>query len=103
MGRDLLRAILLMIAGFESRRRSERVRLAMTEIKEGRRRTLSGKPPGRPRRVTSEKVEIGRRLRDEGLAWSAVAMRVGLPIETVRKAVQESLTPPVLDATPGSA
>jgi len=45
MGRDLLRAILPVITAFESRRKSERVRVAMREIKEGRRPTRSGRPP----------------------------------------------------------
>lgn len=79
MGRDLLRAILPVIATFESRRRSERVRVAMKEIKEGHRATRSGRPPGRPVRVTPEKEAAILRLHGEGLSWRAVAQRVGLP------------------------
>jgi DNA invertase Pin-like site-specific DNA recombinase len=52
MGRDLLRAILPVIASFESRRRSERVKVAMQQIKDGLRPTRSGRPPGRPPRIT---------------------------------------------------
>lgn len=89
MGRDLLRAILPVIAAFETRRRSERVRVAMREIKEGRRRTRSGRPPGRPRRVTEVLAEKAETLRQQGLAWSAVAQHVGLPAETCRRAVYE--------------
>ena len=86
MARDLLRAILPVVASFESRRKSERVRLAMRELREGRRKTRTGNPVGRPRRVTEEKAALVRRLRGEGLAWADVARRVGLPAETCRKA-----------------
>ncbi|HTT36026.1 MAG TPA: recombinase family protein [Thermoplasmata archaeon] len=82
LGRDVLLALLPVIAAFESKRRSERVRLAMNEIKAGRRTTRSGRPPGRPRRLDDEK---GRRivdLRRSGMAWRVVAQRVGLPTGT---------------------
>jgi DNA invertase Pin-like site-specific DNA recombinase len=82
MGRDLLRAILPVIASFESRRKSERVRVAMREIREGRRQTRSGRPPGRPRRVTPEKAARLIELRRIGLKWREVAGRVGLPAGT---------------------
>lgn len=85
MGRDLLRAILPVIASFESRRKSERVRVAMREIKEGRRRTRSGRLPGRPRRVTPELAARVRELRGRGLPWKTVAQHVGLPAGTCRK------------------
>ncbi|MGI0130822.1 MAG: recombinase family protein, partial [Thermoplasmata archaeon] len=65
LGRDVLLALLPVIASFESKRRSERVRVAMREIREGRRRTRSGRPPGRPRRVTPELLERMRALREE--------------------------------------
>lgn len=89
LGRDVLLALLPVIASFESKRRSERVRLAMKEIKEGRRRTRSGRPPGRPRRVTEEHVAKAEMLRNQRLSWAAVAQRVGLPKETCRRAVWE--------------
>lgn len=89
LGRDVLLALLPVIASFESKRRSERVRLAMLEIKEGRRRTRSGRPPGRPRRVTEEHAAKAESLRMEGLPWALVAQRVGLPKETCRRAVYE--------------
>ncbi|HEV2519112.1 MAG TPA: recombinase family protein [Thermoplasmata archaeon] len=82
MGRDLLRAILPVIASFESRRRSERVRVAMREIREGRRATKSGRPPGRPRRVTPEKVSKIIEFRMLGMKWREVAPHVGLPAGT---------------------
>ena len=46
LGRDVLLALLPVIAAFESKRRSERVPVAMGEIKAGRRRTRSGRPRG---------------------------------------------------------
>lgn len=87
MGRDLLRAILPVIASFESRRKSERVRVAMREIKEGRRATRSGRPPGRPVRATPEKVREAARLHDDAVPWAEVAQRTGLKAETARRAV----------------
>ncbi len=89
LGRDVLLALLPVIASFESKRRSERVRMAMREIKEGRRRTRSGRPPGRPRRVTPDHAAKAEALRAEGLPWATVAQRVGLPKETCRRAVYE--------------
>lgn len=89
LGRDVLLALLPVIASFESKRRSERVRVAMRDIKEGRRRTRSGRPPGRPRRVTEELSAKAEALRSEGLSWAAIAQRVALPKETCRRAVYE--------------
>ena len=88
--RNLLLSTLSSVAAFESRRKSERVRVAMKEIREGRRKTRSGRPPGRPRRVTPEKVGTAIELRRSGRSWADVAMRVGLPIETIRKAARVS-------------
>lgn len=79
MGRDLLRAILPVLATFESRRRSERVLVAMREIKVGRRITRSGIPPRRPRRMSPEKSERILRLKAQGLTYRVIAQRVGLP------------------------
>lgn len=79
LGRDVLLALLPVISAFESKRRSERVRLAMREIKSGRRATRSGRAPGRPVRVTPEKVAAILAYRAQGLTWRAVAQRVGLP------------------------
>ena len=91
IGRTILRAILPIIASFESRRRQERVRVAMKEIHSGRRPTRSGRPVGRPRRITLEKVQLARKLREQGLTWREVAGKVGLPAETCRKAVREEI------------
>lgn len=79
LGRDVLLALLPVVASFESKRRSERVRVAMREIKEGRRATRSGRPPGRPVRVTPEKATAILRWHAQGLSWRAVAQKVGLP------------------------
>jgi DNA invertase Pin-like site-specific DNA recombinase len=86
MGRDLLRAILPVIATFESRRRAERVSVAMRELKEGRRQTRSGKPWHRPIRVTPEKLEALLKLRSQGKPWATVAQAVGLPANTCKSA-----------------
>ena len=85
LGRDVLLALLPVISAFESKRRSERVRVAMREIKEGRRRSRSGRPPGRPRRLTLELEARIRSLRATGLRWSVIAQRVQLPAGTCRK------------------
>lgn len=86
LGRDVLLALLPVIASFESKRRSERVRLAMQEIREGRRRTRSGRPPGRPRRVTPDLLERIRTLREEQhLPWSRVAVTLHVPAGSCRK------------------
>ncbi len=82
MGRDLLRAILPVIATFESKRKPERVRVAMREVREGRRKTRSGRPTGRPIRVTPEKAQAILQFRAQGLPWKAIAGRVGLPAGT---------------------
>jgi DNA invertase Pin-like site-specific DNA recombinase len=80
--RNLLLSVTASVAAFESRRKSERVRVAMRAIREGRRPTRSGKPPGRPRRVTPEKAARIMELRGLKLKWREVAGRVGLPAGT---------------------
>lgn len=85
LGRDILRGILPTIAAFEARRRSERTRLAMAEIKSGRRTTRSGRPPGRQRKVTEVKARRIRELRNGGRPWAEVAQRVQLPVGTCRR------------------
>lgn len=90
LGRELLLCIPPTIAAFESIRRSERVRTAMKEIREGRRRTRSGRPPGRPRRLTDEKMLQILGLRRSGLPFPMIAQRVGLPAGTCRYAFSVS-------------
>lgn len=94
MARDLLRGILPVISSFESRRRSERTRVAMREIRERRRKTRSGRPVGRPRRVTPEVSARIAEARASGLTWKETARRAGVPAETCRKAVRASRTVP---------
>lgn len=94
LGRDLLRGILPTIAAFEARRRSERTRLAMQEIRAGRRRTRTGRAPGRPLKMTPKLaariVELRKRGgRDGGqLPWKQVAILSGVPEGTCRKVPQ---------------
>jgi DNA invertase Pin-like site-specific DNA recombinase len=85
LGRDLLRGILPTIAAFEAQRRSERTRVAMKEIREGRRATRSGRPPGRQRKVTEQKARRLTELREGGMQWPQVAQEVGLAAGTCRR------------------
>ncbi len=87
LGRDVLLALLPVIASFESKRRSERVRVAMRDIKEGRRKTRSGRPPGRPIRATPEKISAIMNLKAEGCTYRVMAQRVGLPRGTCANVV----------------
>lgn len=100
MGRDLLRAFLPVIASFESRRRSERVRVAMKEIKSGRRPTRSGRPPGRPRIVTNDLVNRAAALRAQGKSWARIAQSLGPKAETCRRATFSLLSKTYLEASP---
>ena len=43
--------------------------------------------PGRPRKVTPERIEEAVQLRSEGLTWEGVGQRLGLKPETCRRAV----------------
>lgn len=85
MNREILLALLPVLAKWEARRRAERTQLAMDEIRAGRRRTRTGNPVGRKRKVTPELEQRIRELRAQGLQWSAIAQRVGLPAGTCRK------------------
>jgi DNA invertase Pin-like site-specific DNA recombinase len=89
-GRDVLLALLPVISAFESKRRSERVRVAMRELKEGQRKSRSGRQPGRPVRVTPEKLAAIQRWKAEGLSWRAVAQHVGLPRGTCANAASRA-------------
>jgi DNA invertase Pin-like site-specific DNA recombinase len=83
-GRQVLLALLPVIASFEAKRRSERTLVAMRAFKDGT-RVPKGKV-GRPRRVTEEKAREIVALHFEGVPWPEIAQRVGLPKETCRKA-----------------
>ena len=83
----LTRTILAGVAEFEGELIRERTRTAMAAIRSGARQTRSGRPVGRPRRVTLELAKRAAHLRGAGLRWKEVAQQVGLPAETCRKAV----------------
>lgn len=91
LARDILRGILPTIAAFESRRRSERTLLAMQEIRSGRRRTRTGNPPGRPRRIFPEHEQQIAQLREtpktngRRRTWNEVAVLARIPAGTCRK------------------
>ena len=82
----LTRTILAGVAEFEGELIRDRTQVAMDAIRSGARKTKSGNPIGRPRRVTPEVTARVVHLRGEGLRWADVARRVGLPAETCRKA-----------------
>lgn len=91
LGRELLLGILPTIATFESMRRAERTRVAMLEIRSGRRATRSGKPPGRPWRVTASKADEIVRMRAQRppAPFKLIVQHVGLPIGTVRRVASQ--------------
>ena len=79
------RTLLAAVAEFEGDLIRERTQVAMDAILSGRRKTRSGRPVGRPRRVTPEVVAKIAELRAAGHKWNEVARRVGLPAETCRE------------------
>ena len=83
----LTRTILAGVAEFEVELIGDRTRAALAAIRSGARKTRTGNPIGRPRRVTLELAKRAAHLRGAGLKWKEVAQRVGLPAETCRKAV----------------
>jgi DNA invertase Pin-like site-specific DNA recombinase len=83
----LTRTILAAVAEFEGDLIRERTQVAMDAIRTGSRKTRSGRPVGRPRRVTPEIVARIAELRAAGHRWNDTAQRVGLPAETCRKAL----------------
>jgi DNA invertase Pin-like site-specific DNA recombinase len=88
LGREVLLALLPVLASWESRRRSERVRVAAQEVKEGRRKPRS--KWGNRWKVTREAIERAVALRSAGKPWSTVAQAVRLPTETIRASVWKS-------------
>lgn len=87
--RQILRGLLPTLASFEAQRRSERTRIAMQELKSGRRRTRTGRPVGRPRRLTPELEARIRELRwplvGKPRQWKEIARVVHLPAGTCSK------------------
>ncbi|MHB8351109.1 MAG: recombinase family protein [Thermoplasmata archaeon] len=92
--REIMLSLLPVLASWESKRRTERIRVAMTEIKAGRRPTRSGRPVGRPLRLIPEKVRRIVALRDVGKTWAEVAHSVSIPSETCRKAYRAQRAKP---------
>jgi DNA invertase Pin-like site-specific DNA recombinase len=84
--RNILRGILATIAVFEARRRSDRTKVAMDEIRSGRRPTKSGKQPGHQAVLTEEKVAkiLEMRRRTDPVPYARIAQEVGLREGTVR-------------------
>jgi DNA invertase Pin-like site-specific DNA recombinase len=81
----LTRTILAAVAEFEGDLIRERTQVAMDAIRSGRRPTKSGRPVGRPRRVTPEIVAKIAELRAAGHKWNEVARHTGIPAETCRR------------------
>jgi len=98
----LTRTILAGVAEFEGELIRERTRSAMLAIKEGRKPTRTGRPPGRPRRVEPRAVVQARTLRETGHSWPQIAQLIGLKAETIRRAVWASKTRPVAVDNSGS-
>jgi DNA invertase Pin-like site-specific DNA recombinase len=85
----VVRTVLAGMAELEADLGRDRTREAMRAIKAGTRPTRSGRPPGRPRKLTAEKEERIRELRwpaaGNGLPWKKIAQVVGLPWGTCAK------------------
>jgi DNA invertase Pin-like site-specific DNA recombinase len=81
----LVRTMLAAVAEFETELIRERTLAAMDEIRSGRRRTRSGRPPGRPRKVTPELRARILALRRQGKTWNEIARSTHLPAGTCRK------------------
>ena len=96
----VVRTILAALAELEADLIRERTQQAMDAFKAGTRTTRSGRPVGRPRVLTDEKVERIRELRyGRGLPWKEVAQHVGIAAVTCRKvkAAPPTATPRVLN------
>jgi putative DNA-invertase from lambdoid prophage Rac len=81
--RDPVLALVAWGAAEERRLLVERTRSGLARAKVIG--TRSGRPVGRPRRLTPEVIQRIREERAKGLAWSVVAQHVGIPAGTCRK------------------
>lgn len=81
----VVRTILAAMAELEADLIRERTREAMAAFKAGTRQTKSGRPVGRPRKVTPEIEERIRSLRKGGMRWREIAVRVHVNAGTCRK------------------
>lgn len=77
----LIFQILAAVAQFERELVRERVKAAL------RKAVASGKKIGRPQRWTMAQADRAMALRVAGRSWREVAMAVGLPVRTVRRAI----------------
>ena len=85
----MVRTVLAAMAELEADLIRERTREAMAALKAGTRATASGRPVGRPRKVTPEIEARIRELRAAGTRWAEIARRVHLPSGTCRKVPAE--------------
>lgn len=101
----LVRTMLAAIAEFEGELIRDRTRAAMAEILSGRRPTRSGRPPGRPRKVTPELRDRILALREEGKTWNEIARSTHLRAGTCRKvpAASRAESPCVVNGRRGIA
>jgi len=82
----LTRTILAGVAEFEGELIRERTRAAMSAINAGRKPTRSGRPVGRPRKLTPDAISRARELRILNHSWPQVAQELGLKAESIRRA-----------------
>ena len=98
----LLRTILAAVAELEADLISERTQAAMDAFKNGTRKTKTGRPVGRPRKVTPDLARRIHDLRQSGLKWREIALRVHLPAGTCRKvALPQAGEIPIVENGPG--
>lgn len=87
----MVRTIVAAVAELEVEMIRDRTRAAMASFKNGTRRTRTGRPPGRPRRMTPEMARWIRELRDtpkpDGTVrtWKEVAQCVHMPAGSCSK------------------
>ena len=96
----LVRTVLAAMAELEADLIRERTREAMGSLKAGTRATASGRPVGRPRKVTPELAQRILELRAAGTRWAEIARRVHLPSATCRKVPRQWAKPPRVENTP---
>lgn len=77
------------VAEFERALIAERIRAGLARVR-ATGRTRSGRPVGRPRRRV-DPAEVAR-LRARGRSWRSIAMAVGVPVRTLRRAAQAAGT-----------
>jgi DNA invertase Pin-like site-specific DNA recombinase len=87
----MVRTIVAAVAELEVEMIRDRTRAAMAAFKNGTRRTRTGRPPGRPRRMTPEMAQRIRALREtpkpDGSVrtWKEIAQHVHMPAGSCSK------------------